>query len=452
MSTATTLVLREFWLVMTDHLWQSSLFIALLFVLAPVLRHAPPRLRNNFWRLGVFKLLLPLPLLAPLLSSLVPASLSSGSASGSPRLTDMIQVTWAPAGVFAYSGGFQGHALDSFLMALTWIWCAGALLLLTLLVRDTIRSGRRSSVAMCALAPPLAIRISAALERTTIPPARVHVSDDGTMPSATGILHRKIIVPARLVHDLPVNALGSVLLHENAHCRRHDAAVAHLGRLALALFFFNPLIWILNRRLGETAELAADEAVLAAGISASSYRWTLSRSIALALAPTAPPAMARVADRSFLSRRISLLSLPRKEPAMLRHRLLVTSCAVLVLAMLFTSPPQFAGDEVSDPVLIPASRVQPDYPESARKAGITGEVVLAATIDTGGRVTGVKVVSSPDGGEDLELAAVKALHQWRYQPAQKDGQPVASQFKVVIRFHLDSGKDHPEPEPGPDLR
>lgn len=452
MSPVATVIVREFWLIMADHLWQSSLFLALLFVLSPALRHAPPRLRNTFWRLGVCKLLLPLPLLAPLLSPLVPASLSSGSTSASARLTEMVQVTWAPAGVLTHTGGLPGHVLDPLLLALTGIWGAGALFLLLLLGWDAVRSRRRQSVAIHAHPGLLSQRLSAALERTTIPPARVQVSDDGTMPSATGILDRKIIVPARLVHDLPVDGLRSVLLHENAHCRRHDAAFAHLGRLALACFFFHPLVWMLNRRLGETAELAADEAVLAAGISASSYRWTLSRSIALALAPTAPPAMARVADRSFLSRRLSLLSLPRKEPAMLRHRLLVTSCAALVLAMLFSSPPPFAGDEVTDPVLIASSRVQPDYPEFARKAGINGEVVLTAAIDIGGKVTDVKVVSSPDGGEVLEHAAIKALRQWRYQPAQKDGQPVASRFKVVIRFHLDSKKDHQEPEPGPALR
>ena len=74
-----------------------------------------------------------------------------------------------------------------------------------------------------------------------------------------------------------MESLRSVLLHEDAHCRRHDVAFAYLGRLALVLFFFHPLVWLLNRRLAETAELAADEAVLAAGIPASSYRRTLAR-------------------------------------------------------------------------------------------------------------------------------------------------------------------------------
>jgi TonB family protein len=449
--TATTIILlRAFWLMMADHLWQSTVVLALLFVLSRTLRNAPPRLRNTYWRLGLLKLLLPLPLLSPLLPGLLPAPGHPGATAAFPRMAEMIHVTWAPASTLSEAAGSIGPSPQPALLALTCLWAAGSLILLGLFGRDALRSHRRRAEPLVNVSGPLASRIAQALVRTVIPPGRVRLTTDGTMPAATGLLRRHIIVPLRLVLALPVESLRSVLLHEDAHCRRHDVAFAYLGRLALVLFFFHPLVWLLNRRLAETAELAADEAVLAAGIPASSYRRTLARSIRLALDPASTPAMAGPGNRSFLSRRLSLLSLPRKDSAMLRHRLLVSSCAALVLAMLFASPPPQAGGGVTEPVLIADSRVQPEYPEAARKAGISGNVVLEAIIDPDGVVLDVKVVSHPDEGEDLAQAAAKALRQWRYQPAQLDGQPVESSFTVVVKFSLDSKKDHAgrEPESG----
>ena len=61
----------------------------------------------------------------------------------------------------------------------------------------------------------------------------------------------------------PENA-GAVMAHELAHIRRGDWLFLAMSRLALALFWFNPLVWMLHATLASRTEDAADAAALAA--------------------------------------------------------------------------------------------------------------------------------------------------------------------------------------------
>ena len=50
--------------------------------------------------------------------------------------------------------------------------------------------------------------------------------------------------------------LEMILIHEFAHVRRHDMWVNLLQRLAEAVFFFNPAVWYLSRRISTFANSA----------------------------------------------------------------------------------------------------------------------------------------------------------------------------------------------------
>ncbi|WP_369060800.1 M56 family metallopeptidase [Caulobacter sp. 73W] len=54
----------------------------------------------------------------------------------------------------------------------------------------------------------------------------------------------------------------AILAHELAHLRRHDWIFLMLSKLAVALFWFNPLVWRLHAALAEASEEAADAAAL----------------------------------------------------------------------------------------------------------------------------------------------------------------------------------------------
>jgi peptidyl-prolyl cis-trans isomerase A (cyclophilin A) len=75
----------------------------------------------------------------------------------------------------------------------------------------------------------------------------------------------------------------------------------------------------------------------------------------------------------------------------------------------------------------------PVYPIEAKKAGVSGAVVLAATISTSGLVEDLHVISGP---ELLQQAALDAVKDWRYRPYLLNGQPVEVKTQINVIFTL----------------
>ncbi|HJW73799.1 MAG TPA: energy transducer TonB [Geothrix sp.] len=78
-------------------------------------------------------------------------------------------------------------------------------------------------------------------------------------------------------------------------------------------------------------------------------------------------------------------------------------------------------------------RVDPIYPEMARRAHVQGTVVLLMTVDEAGVPTQVQVL---DGHPALQDAASRAARQWRFVPAQLDGRAVAASFRLTLKFSM----------------
>ncbi len=76
----------------------------------------------------------------------------------------------------------------------------------------------------------------------------------------------------------------------------------------------------------------------------------------------------------------------------------------------------------------------PEYSEEARKAKYQGTVVLWLVVDPNGNPQQVKVARSL--GMGLDQKAVEAVRHWKFEPAMKDGRPVAVQINVEVNFRL----------------
>lgn len=76
----------------------------------------------------------------------------------------------------------------------------------------------------------------------------------------------------------------------------------------------------------------------------------------------------------------------------------------------------------------------PGYSENARRAKKQGMVLLAAVVDSEGRVREADVCKSLD--PELDQKAVETVRQWKFQPATKNSQPVAVLVSVQINFRL----------------
>lgn len=85
---------------------------------------------------------------------------------------------------------------------------------------------------------------------------RLLASDHAPSPMSWG-LRRPVILIDRASLARPDNA-DAILAHEMAHVRRRDWPALMLSRLAVGLFWFNPLVWVLERCLVQHAEEAAD--------------------------------------------------------------------------------------------------------------------------------------------------------------------------------------------------
>jgi TonB family protein len=76
----------------------------------------------------------------------------------------------------------------------------------------------------------------------------------------------------------------------------------------------------------------------------------------------------------------------------------------------------------------------PEYSEEARKAKWQGTVVLWVIVGPDGKPRDIRIQRSL--GMGLDEKAIEAVRQWKFDPAKKDGQPVAVQINVEVNFRL----------------
>ena len=90
------------------------------------------------------------------------------------------------------------------------------------------------------------------------------------------------------------------------------------------------------------------------------------------------------------------------------------------------------GGGVSAPKEIYAP--EPEYSEEARKVKQMGVVVLRLVVGSDGNPRDIQVVRAL--GLGLDEKAIEAVRKWRFEPARKDGKPVAVAVNIEVNFHL----------------
>lgn len=90
------------------------------------------------------------------------------------------------------------------------------------------------------------------------------------------------------------------------------------------------------------------------------------------------------------------------------------------------------GGGVSAPKAVYAP--DPEYSEEARKAKYQGTCVLWLIVGPDGRPRDIKIARSL--GLGLDEKAIQAVKTWKFEPAMKDGKPVAVQINVEVSFRL----------------
>jgi TonB family protein len=94
--------------------------------------------------------------------------------------------------------------------------------------------------------------------------------------------------------------------------------------------------------------------------------------------------------------------------------------------------PYRPGSGVEPPRLL--REVRADYTDEARRANVSGEVVLEIVVRRDGTVGDVKILQRLGSG--LDQRAVQAVRQWRFAPARMKGAPVDVIVEVSVEFKL----------------
>jgi len=94
-------------------------------------------------------------------------------------------------------------------------------------------------------------------------------SDDLASPISWGLMRPVILLNSRAVEA--TGEAEAIIAHELAHVARMDWVKLLFARVATALFWFNPLVWVLAREAHQLREEAADDSVLAADIADTDY-------------------------------------------------------------------------------------------------------------------------------------------------------------------------------------
>lgn len=140
-----------------------------------------------------------------------------------------------------------------------------------------------------------------------------------------------------LSEDVDDNSCKHVLMHEQAHYRQKDHVWAWLRGVALALHWYNPLVWLAARLSKQDSELSCDEKVIASIDSAEriSYGKTL---ISLSCV-SGKPLLCAVAPLSSKGRALK----ERVEYVAKRPGTFLGSMALVLVAALIVSGCSFSG-------------------------------------------------------------------------------------------------------------
>lgn len=253
--------------------WKSTLCAGMALLLIAALERRSAAEKSLVAHLAVLALVL-LPAFALLLPNLVleaPEALSAAVESG-PAL---VPVTAAP-GVAAATPASQAPTDWSASIAIGY--SAVALLFVGGLIAALLRLRLIRSRAELLSDPRWLTALVAAQRRVGCKNGTaLLVSSELDSPVSWGLLRPTIIIDSAAAGT--TEQAEAIIAHELAHVVRFDWLRLIFGRVAVALFWFNPLVWILVRRSHQLAEEAADDAVLRTDVRSSDYADLLLNSV-----------------------------------------------------------------------------------------------------------------------------------------------------------------------------
>ncbi|MBO4782080.1 MAG: hypothetical protein J5522_06750 [Lachnospiraceae bacterium] len=220
--------------------------ILAIVILRAVFKSVPKWIMCSLWALVGLRLLFPFSLES--IFSLVPSAetvpqsiiyseepeIHTGFATANTIINPVVKTTFTPE----VSSSVNPLKYWTDIIGIVWLVGIGALLLFALASYIRMRKKTAAAVPLSGM--------------------NVYECDDIESPFILGLIRPRIYIPS----GMDARTFESVYAHETAHLKRKDYIWKPLGFLLLAVYWFNPLMWVAYIMLSRDIEAACDEKVI----------------------------------------------------------------------------------------------------------------------------------------------------------------------------------------------
>jgi beta-lactamase regulating signal transducer with metallopeptidase domain len=260
-----------------------------------------------------------------------------------------------------------------------------------------------------------------------------------TGPAVVGVVAPSIVVPQWTL-ALEDRARRLMLRHEIEHVRARDPALLFTAAIAVTLFPWNAMLWVLVRRLGLAVEIDCDRRVLAATSAQHEYGLLL-LTVGAHRRAGMPFAASLAERRSFLERRIRAMTTTPTHPRIVSSMCIVLLLAAATAAVRVPRPKSLRASEErpSTPAArstlpVPQSPIPADTPLHSvstiraqtpavppRKSNVSPVKVAPATVTT----------TASRGPDSLTVAEIRAMIA-AHDPSALTGDPNVNTITLVV--------------------
>ena len=258
-------VAGTWWPFVLHATWQSSLLAGIFLVAVRLGRRWPAQLRYALVLIALVKFAVPPTLSLPtgLFTRLGPVVVLDADEPAPLRRAD-------PADRRADAGAGAWAAVTRTLGDVSWqgwllmVHAAGCLAMGAWLAAQWASILRMARRARRLSSGPLWNRVGVLCRKVHLRrPVRLLIAPEPVSPMAFGVLRPSVLVPASLLRTVTPHQMDTILAHELAHHRRGDILVNWCQAALGTLWWFNPVLWALNRAVRRAREDCCDDLLLA---------------------------------------------------------------------------------------------------------------------------------------------------------------------------------------------
>jgi bla regulator protein blaR1 len=385
-------VWRDFAPGLGNHLWQSTIFAAVVAGLALALRGNQARTRYWLWLAASLKFLFPFSLLVSVGSYLaIPHTKIAPSAVYYSAFEQFGQPFAIEDGGASYAHSIPvtaaAHPATYYLPLLLVVWLVGSLVVLAVWLARWYRISAIAKSATPLQEGPEAAIVAQLQQGDAVRDKVGIVGTAATIePGIFGIFRPVLLWPALISGQLTEAHTESIVAHELCHVRRRDNLTATLHMLVESLFWFHPAVWWLGNRLVEDRERACDEAVVESGRERQVYAESILKVCEFCV-ESPLPCVPGVSGADLKRRIASIMSHRPARALSLGRKVLLGVAVVLAIAA---------------PILAGAFHV----PGNLSGSGLT------ATSSSAPKYSSVSITPSTDPGNDARVVLMISVDQF----------------------------------------